>query len=110
MICIEKTVDFPRLEELRGAVKTLSEIAHCLKQRRGENGAVYLDSFEVKVVMGEEKGTANIEDLVPKQVRCDISTLFSALFLCSLPLLSSLVLFKLTPSALYITPQEVPSN
>ncbi|CAI7992116.1 DIS3-like exonuclease 1 [Geodia barretti] len=56
-----------RLEELRGAVKTLSEIAHCLKQRRGEDGAVYLDSFEVKVVMGEEKGTANIEDLVPKQ-------------------------------------------
>ena len=95
-------MDFPRLEGLRGAVKSLSEIAHCLKQRRSEKGAVYLDSFEVKVVMGEEKGTANIEDLIPKQVRSDIITLFSAptIFLYSLPLPSSLVHFKLTPSTL----------
>ena len=57
-----------RVEELREAVLSLSEVAHCLKQCRAEDGAVYLDSFEVKVQMGEERDAKNIEDLVPSQV------------------------------------------
>ena len=57
-----------RVEDLRQAVRSLTDIARVLKQRRAQAGAVELDSVEVKVQMSEDKDVTQIENLIPKEV------------------------------------------
>ena len=61
------------MAELRQAVVSLTDIARVLRRRRTEQGAVELDSVEVKVQMSEDKDTTKIENLIPKQVRYECS-------------------------------------
>lgn len=57
-----------RVADLRQAVVSLTDIARVLRHRRTEQGAVELDSVEVKVQMNKDKDTTEIENLIPKQV------------------------------------------
>ena len=57
-----------RVEELRSAVRGLTNIARVLRHRRAQGGAIELDSIEVKVQMSEDKDATKIENLIPKQV------------------------------------------
>ena len=69
-----------RVETLREAVRSLGDIAQVLKHRRAQDGAVELDSVEVKVQINEEnQDTTQIENLIPKQV-CTMCILLPNMF------------------------------
>ncbi|XP_064382954.1 DIS3-like exonuclease 1 [Halichondria panicea] len=55
-----------RVEELRSAIGSLVTISRVLRHRRAMEGALELESVEVKVQISESDST-NIEDLIPKQ-------------------------------------------
>ena len=68
-MCTSSPLSAPcRVEELRSAVRSLTDVARVLKHRRAQGGAIELDSVEVKVQMSEDKDATKIENLIPKQV------------------------------------------
>ena len=68
-MCTSSPLSAPcRVEELRSAVRSLTDVARVLRHRRAQGGAIELDSIEVKVQMSEDKDATKIENLIPKQV------------------------------------------